>query len=40
MKIHKRLAALPLIALVTLASPAQHAPGPADEAAAARANAE
>ena len=43
MKIHKRLAALPLTALVALASHAQHAqyaPSPADEAAAARANAE
>ncbi|MFM0023196.1 ShlB/FhaC/HecB family hemolysin secretion/activation protein [Paraburkholderia azotifigens] len=39
MKIRKRLAALPLTALVTLAS-AQRAPSPADEAAAARANAE
>jgi len=39
MKISKRLAALPLTALVTLAS-AQRAPTPADEAAAARANAE
>jgi len=39
MKFSKRLAALPLTALVTLAS-AQHAPSPADEAAAARANAE
>ncbi|MEM5434496.1 ShlB/FhaC/HecB family hemolysin secretion/activation protein [Paraburkholderia diazotrophica] len=39
MKISKRLAALPLTALVTLAS-AQRAPIPADEAAAARANAE
>ncbi|SAL41176.1 polypeptide-transport-associated domain-containing protein [Caballeronia sordidicola] len=40
MKIRKRLAALPLTALVSLASNAQHAPTPADEAAAARANAE
>jgi hemolysin activation/secretion protein len=40
MKIRKRLAALPLIALVSLASNAQHAPTPADEAVAARANAE
>jgi hemolysin activation/secretion protein len=40
MKIRKRLAALPLTALVSLASNAQHAPMPADEAAAARANAE
>jgi hemolysin activation/secretion protein len=40
MKITKRLAALPLTALVSLASNAQHAPTPADEAAAARANAE
>lgn len=40
MKIRKRLAALPLIALVTLASNAQQIPTPADEAAAARANAE
>ncbi|SEJ87658.1 ShlB/FhaC/HecB family hemolysin secretion/activation protein [Paraburkholderia diazotrophica] len=39
MKISKRLAALPLTALVTLAS-AQRAPTPADEAAAARANGE
>ncbi|MEM5436546.1 ShlB/FhaC/HecB family hemolysin secretion/activation protein [Paraburkholderia diazotrophica] len=39
MKIRTRLAALPLTALVTLAS-AQRAPTPADEAAAARANAE
>jgi hemolysin activation/secretion protein len=39
MKIRKRLAALPLAALVTLASNAQ-VPTPADEAAAARANAE
>jgi hemolysin activation/secretion protein len=36
----KRLAALPLTALVSLAVHAQHAPTPADEAAAARANAE
>ncbi|MFM0393911.1 ShlB/FhaC/HecB family hemolysin secretion/activation protein [Paraburkholderia phytofirmans] len=40
MKLSKRLAALPLTALVSLASNAQHAPTPADEAAAARANAE
>jgi hemolysin activation/secretion protein len=40
MKIRKRLAALPLTALVSLASNAQLAPTPADEAAAARANAE
>jgi hemolysin activation/secretion protein len=40
MKIQKRLVALPLAALVSLASNAQHAPTPADEAAAARANAE
>jgi len=39
MKLSKRLAALPLTALVTLAS-AQRAPTPADEAAAARTNAE
>ncbi|WP_353557125.1 ShlB/FhaC/HecB family hemolysin secretion/activation protein [Paraburkholderia terrae] len=39
MKLRKRLAALPLTALVTLAS-AQRAPTPADDAAAARANAE
>ncbi|MBN3766958.1 ShlB/FhaC/HecB family hemolysin secretion/activation protein [Burkholderia sp. Ac-20365] len=39
MKISKRLAALPLSAMVTLAS-AQNAPSPADKAAAARANAE
>ncbi|MEX3934362.1 ShlB/FhaC/HecB family hemolysin secretion/activation protein [Paraburkholderia phymatum] len=39
MKIRTRLAALPLTVLVTLAS-AQRAPTPADEAAAARANAE
>lgn len=38
MKIRRRLAALPLTALVTLASNAQQAPTPADEAAAARAN--
>lgn len=38
MKIRKRLAALPLTALVTLASNAQQVPTPADEAAAARAN--
>ncbi|ACC74799.1 ShlB/FhaC/HecB family hemolysin secretion/activation protein [Paraburkholderia phymatum] len=40
MKIRKRLAALPLTALVTLASNAQQTPAPADAAAAARANAE
>src|ERR1700743_49885 len=40
MKIRKRLAALPLTALVSLASNAQHAPTPADKAPAARANAE
>ena len=40
MKIRTRLAALPLTALVSLASNAQLAPTPADEAAAARANAE
>lgn len=40
MKIRKRLAALPLTALVSLASNAQHAPTPADEASAARANTE
>jgi hemolysin activation/secretion protein len=40
MKISKRLAALPLTALVSLASNAQHAPTRIDEAAAARANAE
>ncbi|CAG9207253.1 Outer membrane transporter CdiB-2 [Paraburkholderia tropica] len=40
MKIRKRLAALPLTALVTLASNAQQTPTPADAAAAARANAE
>ncbi|MFL6641965.1 MAG: ShlB/FhaC/HecB family hemolysin secretion/activation protein [Paraburkholderia graminis] len=40
MKISKRLAALPLTALVSLASNAQQAPTPADTAAAARANAE
>jgi hemolysin activation/secretion protein len=40
MKIRTRLAALPLTALVSLASNAQHAPTPANEAAAARANAE
>jgi hemolysin activation/secretion protein len=39
MRIRKRLA-LPLTALISLASNAQHAPTPADEAAAARANAE
>jgi hemolysin activation/secretion protein len=38
-ELSKRLAALPLTALVTLAS-AQRAPTPADEEAAARANAE
>jgi hemolysin activation/secretion protein len=40
MKFRKRLAALPLTALVSLASNAQHAPSPDDEAAAARANVE
>ncbi|WP_321948625.1 ShlB/FhaC/HecB family hemolysin secretion/activation protein [Paraburkholderia sp. J10-1] len=40
MKVRNRLAAVPLIALVTLASNAQQLPTPADEAAAARANAE
>src|SRR4051794_38905612 len=40
MKIRNRLAALPLTALVSLASNAQQAPTPADTAAAARANAE
>lgn len=40
MKISTRLAALPLTALVSLASNAQPARTPADEAAAARANAE
>jgi hemolysin activation/secretion protein len=40
MKLSKRLAALPLTALVSLASNAQHALTPADEAAAARANTE
>jgi hemolysin activation/secretion protein len=40
MKLSKRLAALPLTALVSLASNAQHALTPAEEAAAARANAE
>ncbi|WP_225032212.1 ShlB/FhaC/HecB family hemolysin secretion/activation protein [Paraburkholderia sp. XV] len=40
MKIGKRLAALPLTALVTLASNAQQTPTPAEAAAAARANAE
>jgi hemolysin activation/secretion protein len=40
MKIKKNLAALPLTALVALASHAQHAPAIADESAAARANAE
>ncbi|NML31352.1 ShlB/FhaC/HecB family hemolysin secretion/activation protein [Paraburkholderia antibiotica] len=40
MKIRKRLAALPLIALVSLASNAQQAPTPADTAAAVRTNAE
>ncbi|RZF24899.1 ShlB/FhaC/HecB family hemolysin secretion/activation protein [Paraburkholderia sp. UYCP14C] len=40
MKIRKRLAALPLTALVSLASNAQQAPTPADTAAAARTNAE
>jgi hemolysin activation/secretion protein len=40
MKIRKRLAALPLTALITLASNAQQTPTPAEAAAAARANAE
>jgi len=40
MKITKRLATLPFIALVSLAVPAQQAPTPADQAAAGRANAE
>ena len=40
MKLRTRLAALPLTALVSLASNAQQAPTPADTAAAARANAE
>ncbi|MGF6599824.1 hemolysin activation/secretion protein [Paraburkholderia sp. GAS448] len=40
MKISKRLAALPLTALVSLAAHAQQTPTPADTAAAARANAE
>lgn len=40
MKIRKRLAALPLTALVSLASNAQQVPTPADTAAAARTNAE
>jgi hemolysin activation/secretion protein len=40
MKISKKLAVLPLTALVSLASNAQHAPTASDEAAAARANAE
>ena len=40
MKIKKRLAALPITALVTLGVQAQQAPTPADQAAAARANAE
>ncbi|MBN3777316.1 ShlB/FhaC/HecB family hemolysin secretion/activation protein [Burkholderia sp. Ac-20345] len=40
MKITKRLAALPITALVSLAVQAQQAPIPADQAAAARANAE
>jgi hemolysin activation/secretion protein len=40
MKIRKRLAALPLTAMVPLASYAQQAPRPADTAAAARADAE
>ncbi|WJF89114.1 ShlB/FhaC/HecB family hemolysin secretion/activation protein [Paraburkholderia bonniea] len=40
MKIRNKLAALPFTALVSLASNAQHAPTPADKAAAARANAE
>jgi hemolysin activation/secretion protein len=40
MKIKQRLAALPLTALVSLASNAQQVPTPAEKAAAARANAE
>ncbi|NKJ49575.1 hypothetical protein CIC12_23145 [Burkholderia sp. SG-MS1] len=40
MKIRKRLAALPLTAMVSLASNAQQTPTPAETAAAARANAE
>ncbi|PCE33337.1 ShlB/FhaC/HecB family hemolysin secretion/activation protein [Burkholderia ubonensis] len=40
MKITKRLAALPIAALVSLGVQAQQAPTPADQAAAARANAE
>ncbi|ORC51235.1 hypothetical protein B2G74_00190 [Burkholderia sp. A27] len=40
MRIRKRLAALPLTALVSLASHAQQAPNPAEAAAAARANAQ
>ncbi|MGU7776362.1 ShlB/FhaC/HecB family hemolysin secretion/activation protein [Burkholderia sp. MR1-5-21] len=40
MKIKKRLAALPITALVSLGLQAQQAPTPADQAAAARANAE
>ncbi|WP_431825380.1 ShlB/FhaC/HecB family hemolysin secretion/activation protein [Burkholderia sp. F1] len=40
MKITKRLAALPITALVSLGVQAQQAPTPADQAAAARANAE
>jgi hemolysin activation/secretion protein len=39
MKFNKSLAAIPLTALITLASHAQQAPTPADKAAAARANA-
>ena len=40
MKFRQRLAALPLMALVSLVSNAQQAPTPADKVAAARANAE
>lgn len=40
MKITRRLTALPFTALVSLAAQAQHVPTPADQAAAARANAE
>jgi hemolysin activation/secretion protein len=40
MKIAKRLTALPITALVSLAVHAQQAPTPADQAAAAKANAE
>lgn len=40
MKITKRLAALPITVLVSLGVHAQQAPTPADQAAAARANAE